>query len=65
MTDTLIKKQGIKLLIKGLGRVEAERFISMIIREPFDYTVWQKDLFNEMTGEEICNNAIAYVSSNE
>ncbi len=37
ITDSEIKRKGIELLIKGLGEVEAERFITLIIREPFDY----------------------------
>ena len=43
-TDTLIRNEGMKLLIEHLGKVEAERFIALIIREPFDYTNWQQDL---------------------
>ena len=30
------------MLINNLGMVEAERFIMLIQREPFDYTKWQK-----------------------
>ncbi len=38
ITDTEIKTRGIQLLAKYLGDVEAERFIALIQREPFDYT---------------------------
>lgn len=37
-TDTLIINEGMKILTEHLGKVEAERFIALIIREPFDYT---------------------------
>jgi hypothetical protein len=37
-TDTIIRNEGMKVLLEHLGKVEAERFISLIIREPFDYT---------------------------
>jgi hypothetical protein len=47
-----------KVLINNLGKVEAERFISLIIREPFDYTEWQKDLFNNMSVKELSNLAM-------
>ncbi|MDR0605529.1 MAG: hypothetical protein LBG80_14615 [Bacteroidales bacterium] len=47
-----------EVLIDKLGRVEAERFISLIIREPFDYTEWQRDLFDEMTVKELSNEAM-------
>ena len=41
-----------------LGQVEAERFISLIIRDPFDYTEWQRDLFSNMTVKELSNAAM-------
>ncbi|MDR0307214.1 MAG: hypothetical protein LBI42_10305 [Chitinispirillales bacterium] len=47
-----------EVLINNLGRVEAERFISLIIREPFDYTEWQKDLFNNMSVKELSARAM-------
>jgi len=62
MTDTILKDKGIKILVKNLGKVEAERFISLIIREPFDYTEWQKDLFDEMSVEELSNRAMEFVN---
>jgi len=47
-----------KVLINHLGKVEAERFISLVIREPFDYTEWQRDLFNDMSVKELSNMAM-------
>jgi hypothetical protein len=47
-----------KILIDNLGRVEAERFISLIIREPFDYTEWQRYLFNDFSVRELSNTAM-------
>lgn len=41
LTDTEIRLNGITALIASLGEVQAERFISLILREPFDYTQWQ------------------------
>ena len=57
-TDTEIRTTGLQLLVKGLGRVEAERFISLILREPFDYTKWQRDLFGDRTVQEISEEAM-------
>ena len=37
--------------------VEAERFIMLIQREPFDYSKWQENLFEDMSIEEISKNA--------
>ncbi|MFZ3065654.1 MAG: hypothetical protein WA277_10280 [Nitrospirota bacterium] len=45
ITDAEIKIKGLEALINTLGEVEAERFISLIMREPFDYTKWQRTLW--------------------
>ena len=47
MTDTEIKIKGLNVLVNELGDVLAEKFISLIIKEPFDYTKWQRHLFRE------------------
>jgi hypothetical protein len=41
-----------------LGGGKAERFISLIIREPFDYTEWQRGLFDDLTVKELSNVAM-------
>jgi len=56
-TDTIIKNEGMKILLKNLGMVEAERFIMLIQKEPFDYTKWQENLFEDMSIEEISEKA--------
>ena len=56
--EMTLRTEGMKALINSLGRVEAERFISLIIREPFDYTEWQRDLFNNMSVKELSNLAM-------
>lgn len=58
MTDTEIKLQGLEALINALGEVQAERFISLILREPFDYTAWQRKLWLEKSVEEISSLAM-------
>ena len=45
ITDTEIKVKGVEALITALGEVQAERFISLMLREPFDYTLWQQKLW--------------------
>lgn len=64
-TDAVIKKEGMKVLIEELGEVDAERFISLIIREPFDYTKWQEDLFEGLSVRELSNEAMKYIEGNE
>jgi len=52
-------KTGMQVLIEQLGNVYAEKFISLILREPFDYTEWRRDnLFTGMTVEEISRKAM-------
>ncbi len=38
ITDTEPQLRGNEALIAALGVVHAERFVSLILREPFDYT---------------------------
>jgi hypothetical protein len=57
-TDTEIRVDGLKALTDSLGVVEAERFVSLILREPFDYTRWQENLFKEKSVEEISRSAM-------
>ncbi len=64
-TDTVIRNEGMKILIEHLGKVEAERFISLIIREPFDYTKWQSKLWEGKTVKEISDAAMKYRSSED
>jgi hypothetical protein len=53
ITDTEIRLKGLKILAKYLGDVEAERFIALIQREPFDYTKWRQGLEEDFSIEEI------------
>ena len=52
-TDTEIKCEGIQALMANLGRVDAERFVAILSREPFDYTLWQRELWPRKTAKEI------------
>ena len=56
ITDTVLKRKGMDILSESLGLVDAERFISLILREPFDYTEWQKYLYKGITLDDFCNN---------
>lgn len=57
-TDTELKLRGFEALIAALGEVQAERFIALILREPFDYTRWQRDLWPNKSLEEISGLAM-------
>ena len=58
-TDTEIRVLGLKALTDALGDVDAERFITLVLREPFDYTAWQKDLWQDRSVRDISKAAMA------
>lgn len=58
--DTEIKVRGFEILSKHLGLVDAERFLSLVQREKFDYTKWRQTLFGDMSGEEISRFAMEF-----
>lgn len=60
LTDTEIRVNGIAALIASLGEVQAERFISLILREPFDYTQWQQKLWQDQGLEALSKMAMDY-----
>lgn len=64
LTDTEIKKKGFRILIENLGDVDAEKFISLINKEPFDYTQWQSNLWSDQTVNQLSEKAMDYRSKN-
>lgn len=59
ITDTEIRIKGLQILAEHLGDIEAERFIALIQREPFDYTKWRQGLDEELSIEQISRKAMA------
>lgn len=60
-TNTLdIMNRGMECLTEKMGVFEAEQFISIIIREKFDYTKWQRQYFDEMKRGEFHKHALEY-----
>ncbi|MCH5194298.1 MAG: hypothetical protein J1F11_10075 [Oscillospiraceae bacterium] len=65
MNNTIeIMNEGINCLIRELGVVKAEEFISIINREKFDYTKWRQNLFEDMSLEELNNAAADFAKKN-
>ena len=62
--DTVLKNEGMKILAERLGLVKAERFIALMIREPFDYTEWQRDLYKEVPLDDFLKNAMDFRLNN-
>lgn len=63
-SDIEIMDMGIDCLLKGLGAVKTEQFISVINRERFDYTKWQQKYFANMSSDEFNQAAVAYAKEN-
>jgi hypothetical protein len=59
-TDTMVKVEGMKILGEHLGLVDAERFVALMAREPFDYTEWHQNLDDGMSVRELSKKAMDY-----
>jgi hypothetical protein len=59
-SEAVLRNEGMKLLVKGLGLVEAERFVASMIKEPFDYTDWHQSLFEGLTVKELSDLAMKH-----
>ena len=60
ITEAELRIEGMDALLNALGEVQAERFITLMIREPFDYTKWQRTLWKEKSVKEISRAAMEY-----
>jgi hypothetical protein len=65
ITDEQLKIEGLKALTEALGEVQAEKFIALIMRSPFDYTKWQKKLWTDRSVEDISDAAMALRKSKD
>lgn len=46
-----------------MGVIDVECFISLIKRDDFDYTAWQREYFDKMKPGEFAEKASAYADS--
>ena len=61
VTDTVLKSAAMDILVKNLGVVNTERFVALILKEPFDYTEWRKvNLSDDIPVETLNRQAIDY-----
>jgi hypothetical protein len=59
-TDSELRQAGIQALSSTLGDIDAERFVSLLSKERFDYTRWQVDLWADKSVREISSKAMEY-----
>jgi hypothetical protein len=57
--DAEIEARGFQILCQHMGNVDAERFIALIRREPFDYTEWRRQLDLDLSIRELSDRAMA------
>ncbi|MCM1054210.1 MAG: hypothetical protein NC394_01700 [Bacteroides sp.] len=51
---------GFSCLVEKMGVIDAERFIAAIKRDDFDYTVWQREYFDNMKAGQIMEEAVLH-----
>ncbi|MDL2275307.1 hypothetical protein LJC22_04170 [Desulfosarcina sp. OttesenSCG-928-G10] len=59
-SDAVLKDEGMRILSEQLGLVEAERFIALMRREPFDYTQWRQELYKDVPLDTFLRDAQAH-----
>ena len=59
-TNAEILARGMKCLTQEMEILEAEQFVSIIIREKSDYTRWQREYFDAKTPKEISREVTIY-----
>jgi hypothetical protein len=63
-TTATIMNDGMNCLVEKLGIIETEIFISQLIREPIDYTKWQREHYAGMSVSELNRKAVEYAKNN-
>jgi hypothetical protein len=51
-------------LVKSLGVMETEVFISSLLKDSFDYTEWQRNYFSNIPFDYFLHNAQSYDQKN-
>lgn len=54
---------GFECLVERLGFVDAERFVAMIKRDSFDYTLWRRGYFDKLDLDQVSEEASAYAKN--
>jgi len=65
MSNTaVIMEKGANALLKTLGVLDTEQFISTLLKEPFDYTKWSREYFADYDPEQFLKDAVEYDKNN-
>ena len=63
-SNTALRDEGMRILAEQLGLVEAERFLALMRREPFDYTQWRQGLYKDVPLDLFLRDAQKYRDDN-
>ena len=59
-----VMDEGITVLLKNLGVLDTELFISTLLKEPFDYTEWSREHYADVDLYEFNRRAVEYDKNN-
>ena len=59
-----IMEKGTDALLKTLGVLDTEQFISTLLKEPFDYTEWSREYFALYDPDRFLHDAVEYDKNN-
>lgn len=59
-SDVAIRQEGMRMLIRNLGSVEAERFDASTSKDRFNYTEWRRTALPETDVVELSRRAAAF-----
>ena len=60
VSDNELAMTGMNVLRKRFGPVDAERFVYLLVKDRFDYTEWQKNLFKGETVRSLGEKMMAF-----
>ena len=60
MSENELTAKCMDILVDQVGPVEAERFVYVLNRENFDYTEWQRSLFEDETVDSLFDKIDAF-----
>ena len=64
-STAVILNDGMNCLLEKLGVLETEIFISHLLREPFDYTMWQSEHYADIPVHDLNQKAVEYARTHE
>ena len=52
-SSAVVMDKGMEVLLKNLGVLETEHFISTLLRERFDYTAWRREHYADIDSDHV------------